>query len=322
MRRILDKISAGDDPNLIVGHNLADDAGVYSIGEDRALVQTVDFFPPIVDDPFDFGRIAAANALSDIYAMGAVPLTALNIAAFPEGDLPEEVLYDILRGGNEIAREAGAAVIGGHTVKDQELKYGLAVTGLIDPSLLVKNDGAHAGGDIILTKPLGSGILATALREDKLDGKDYDAMVDVMIRLNARASSIMVEFNAEACTDVTGYGLLGHALEMAEASGVCIEIFSGEVPVMRGAIDHAAAGMLTGGGNTNREFLEGKMEISGQIDENLLHVLFDPQTSGGLLIAALPGEGAKIIDLLKTYDPQAAVIGRAVPYRRERIAIK
>lgn len=276
--------------NLLVGYGQADDAGVYKLTDEIALVQTVDFFPPIVDDPFSFGRIAAANALSDIYAMGGRPLTALNIVGFPAGKMDESVLTEILRGGADKITEAGAVVLGGHSVKDNELKYGLAVTGIVHPERIVINGGARPGDILYLTKPLGTGLITTGIKR-KAVGPELEKIVTVqMAQLNRDAAELMVAHGVHAATDVTGYGLLGHAFEMATASGVTLQIAAETLPLMPQALQLAEAGMIPGGANANRQFMHGKTTIASGISENLIAVLFDPQTSGGLLIAIPAGE--------------------------------
>ena len=230
LAEVVRRLPATHDPNLLVGMQTSDDAGVYRISENLALVNTVDFFPPIVDDPYDFGRIAAANALSDVYAMGARPLTAMNLVAFPKSGLSLEVLHEILRGGADKLVEAGVALVGGHSVTDPEPKYGLAVTGLVDPARVVTNAGARAGDALVLTKPVGVGIITTALKQGMADAQTVAQAVESMAQLNRRAAELMVEEGAHACTDITGYGLLGHALEMAAASGVMLHIAHRRVP--------------------------------------------------------------------------------------------
>jgi len=275
-------------------------------------VQTVDFFPPVVDDPFDFGRVAAANALSDIYAMGAEPVTALNIAAFPEGDLENEILVEILRGGAAAAEQANVAIVGGHTVRDKELKYGLSVTGFVHPDKIVMNSSAKVGDKLILTKPLGSGVLTTALKAEKLESSEYEELIEVMSSLNRDAARAMIASGAHACTDITGYGLLGHALEMAEASGVSLALDAARVPLMRSCLEYVRRGMLTGGGGTNRMFLEDKLRVGSGVEEELIHAFFDPQTSGGLLISSPPEKCDELLEeLLKSYA-RAAVIGEVL----------
>ena len=298
------------DPNVLVGHVGSDDAGVYRISNDSALVLTVDFFTPIVDDPFDFGRVAATNSLSDVYAMGGRPVVALNIAGFPEGGLPEDALADILRGGAEVAGKAGVAIIGGHTIKDNDLKYGLAVVGMIHPDRIVSNSGAKPGDSLVLTKPLGTGVLATALRNDRLTDDAIKRLVNVMTTLNREASDRMLEHGVHACTDITGFGLLGHAGPMAGESDVTIEIFADAVPVMEGALVAVRQGQLTGGAGTNRSFVEDILRVENDVDADILHLFFDPQTAGGLLIS-LPGDRAQaLVDSLRSHHPQAAIIGR------------
>ncbi len=272
-------------PNLLVGFNKADDAGVYKISETQAIVQTVDFFPPIVDDGYNFGRIAAANALSDIYAMGGTPITALSIVGFPS-NLPAWVLTDILRGGNEKIEEAGAIIVGGHSVKDKELKYGLAVTGLIDPNRVITNSSAKPGDCLYLTKRLGTGLITTGIKRDAVSEELTKQVIDQMAQLNREPAELMIKHEASSATDITGYGLMGHAYEMAAGSGVTIRLNSSDVPLLPQALELAAAGMIPGGAVANREFLNMKYIVEAKnLDKNLEHVLFDPQTSGGLFIA-------------------------------------
>ncbi len=318
---MLETLPRQSDPKLLVGLNMADDAGVYLLDRDRALVQTLDFFPPVVDDPFDFGRVAAANALSDVYAMGGKPLTAMNIAAFPEGEMDQEVFADILRGGAHVANEAGVAIVGGHTVKDKEIKYGMSVTGIVDPSRMVTNAGAHAGDILLLTKPIGSGVLTTALRAEELGEADTAKLIDIMTRLNDTASQGMVSHGATACTDITGFGLLGHALELAEASGISVRIESASVPLMEGAREYARKGHLTGGGRTNRFFLNDKVSTPPDLDEHLLALLFDPQTSGGLFIVIDETRGRRLLEWLEPRCPGVSIIGTVVPKQAVRVII-
>jgi len=281
--------------DLLVSFSTADDAGVFRINDRQALVQTVDFFPPIVDDPYHFGRIAAANALSDIYAMGGRPLTALNIVCFPSDDMPVDILTQVLRGGAEKIEEAGAVIIGGHSIKDKELKYGIAATGLIDPSKIITNSHARAGDRLFLTKPLGTGLITTGIKRNAV-GPELTAIVTAqMAQLNKKASELMVRFDAHAATDITGYGLLGHALEMARASRVTIRFFSEMLPLMPEALELAEAEMIPAGAIANREFVEGHISILETVDENLVRVMFDPQTSGGLLIS-IPEDRAELFE--------------------------
>ena len=292
MAEILKGMPPESNPNLLVGFNKADDAGVFRINEHQALVQTVDFFPPIVDDPYGFGQIAAANALSDIYAMGGTPLTALNIVAFPIKMAPE-ILQKVLLGGADKIREAGAVIVGGHSIKDTELKYGLACTGIIDVNRIITNAGARAGDRLFLTKPLGTGIVATAVKRNIATRDDAEMLTRQMARLNKTASELMVKHHAGAATDITGYGLLGHVFEVADASGVSIELIFGNLPIMPNAIKYAEAGALTGGADANFEYLNGKVRIAASLSKPQIDILYDPQTSGGLLIAL--GE--------KSYEP-------------------
>jgi len=275
-------------PSLLVGFNKADDAGVFLLNDKQALVQTIDFFPPIVDDPCFFGKIAAANALSDVYAMGGQPLTVLNMIGFPVGKMPPHIFTDILRGSNEKVEEAGAVVVGGHSIKDQELKFGLAITGLINPEFLVTNAGAHPGNVIILTKPLGTGIITTGIKRGKVSEELTEIVTNQMATLNKVPSELMVLHRCHAATDVSGYGLLGHAYEIAAASGVSIRIRADKTPLLDGVLQLAADGMIPGGANDNRAYLEDKVKPAGKLDENLVKVLYDPQTSGGLLISLTP----------------------------------
>jgi selenide,water dikinase len=281
----LKTLPVSKNPNLLVGFNKADDAGVYRLSDDLALVQTVDFFPPIVDDPYYFGRIAAANALSDIYAMGGRPITALNIVGFPAGKMPEWVLSEILRGGNEVIEEAGAVVVGGHSIKDNELKYGVAVTGLIDPRRVITNAGAQVGDRLYLTKPLGTGLITTGIKRQAVGANLEKIVTEVMTQLNREAAEAMIAAKAHAATDITGYGLMGHAYEMASASGVSIRLFSKNLPLLPEALRLAEARMIPSGAVANREFMAGHCEFDKAVDDNLQAVMFDPQTSGGLFVS-------------------------------------
>lgn len=299
-------------PSLLIGYNQADDAGVYRINENTALVQTVDFFPPIVDDPFYFGQIAAANALSDIYAMGGTPLTALNILCFPKGKMDAGVLTDVLRGAAEKLEEAGVVVVGGHSVKDNEIKYGVAATGIIDPNKIISNAGARPGDKIFLTKPLGTGLITTGIKNQKVSDTLELIVTRQMAELNRVASEMMIKYEAHAATDITGYGLLGHSYEMAAASGVTIRIFSEKVPLLDQALELAEANMIPGGALDNREFLNGRLKFENKIEENLEKVLFDPQTSGGLLIAIDPSRADAFLAEAKSLDQDCWLVGEVV----------
>jgi selenide,water dikinase len=295
-----------------VGFDTHDDAGVYRISPECALVQTTDFFTPIVDDPFTFGAIAAANALSDVYAMGGRPLTALSILCYPaKGDL--EDLEAILRGGAEKMIEAGCVVLGGHSVSDEEIKFGYAVTGTIHPDRIKTNAGARPGDALVLTKPLGTGVISTALKRGLARDADVEESIRSMVTLNSAACEAMRAAGAHGCTDVTGFGLLGHAREMALASGVTIEIDWRAIEFLPGALDYSAQGALSGGLHNNRAFAECAVLIEGDLPEPVLQLLYDPQTSGGLLIA-LPEESVALVPGRR--------IGRVVERREKPIVVK
>jgi len=296
-------------PNLLVGFNKADDAGVYRLTDEIALVQTVDFFPPIVDDPYDFGQIAAANALSDVYAMGGKPLTALNIVGFPDGKMPTSVLTELLRGGTDKIAESGAIVVGGHSIKDAELKYGVSVTGLVHPDRVISNAGAKPGDKIYLTKPLGTGLITTGIKR-KAVGPELERIVSAqMAQLNDKAAEQMVRFRTHAATDVTGFGLLGHALEMALGSEVSLRFLANAVPTMPQACELARADMIPGGAKANRAHLEGRVKIADSVPEDLVAVFYDPQTSGGLLIALDPDDAEPFEKAMSDNKRAAWLIG-------------
>ncbi len=306
---VLSKIELPRVPELIVGAENASDAAVYKLSEDTALVASVDFFTPIVDDPYLFGQIAAANSLSDLYAMGARPILALNIVGFPKKGLELSVLERILRGGAEKVREAGAALGGGHTVDDPEVKYGLSVIGLVSPKRLVTNRGAKPGDKLILTKPLGTGILSTALKGGVIgpSSSAFEELVATMTQLNKAASEAMMEVGVSAATDITGFGLVGHALEMAEASGVSIRIKAEAVPVLPGVLDLVRLGMVPAGDFANKKFCEKKVKVEG-VDEALLVVLYDAQTSGGLLLSVPSEKTDALLELLKAKGVRSAAL--------------
>ncbi len=284
---------------------------MFRLRDDLAIVNTVDFFTPVVDDPFTYGQIAAANALSDIYAMGGTPTTALNLVCWPQTGLPGEMLAEILRGGAEKAREAGAIVVGGHSVADDEVKYGMAITGVIDPRRIIRNIGARAGDTLLLTKPLGTGILMTAFKRDRLPDEYYYPAVRWMAELNARSAAAMLKYDVHAATDITGFGLAGHATKMAEGSGVTLIIEESDLPLMAGALELCREGMIPGGGKRNREYYAPHVRISEEVADEMAEIVFDPQTSGGLLIS-LPDHDALALlhDLQKQGNFDAAVIGR------------
>jgi selenide,water dikinase len=283
---VLGALPVTSDERVLVDYRTSDDAGVYRIDERRALVQTVDFFTPVVDDPVAYGRIAAANALSDVYAMGGRPLTALAIAGFPK-DADRTILSEIFKGGLQGLQEAGVVLLGGHTVQDQEIKFGYAVTGEVDPSRIWTNAGARAGDALFLTKPIGTGVIATAIKFDRAPQRATDAAIASMVRLNRAAAEALSELPAgtvHACTDVTGFGLIGHATEMAKASGVVVAIDVDAVPVLEGALDLLERN-TPGGGRTNQEHFSSGVEAASGLDPRRVQMLYDPQTSGGLLVA-------------------------------------
>jgi selenide, water dikinase len=287
---------------------------VYRLSEELAVVNTVDFFTPVVDDPFVYGQIAAANALSDVYAMGGVPKTALNIVCWPQSGAPDEILSEILRGGVEKAREAGVVVVGGHSVVDEEVKYGMAVTGVIDPRRIIRNVGARPGDVLLLSKPLGTGILMTALKRGQLPAEQYDVAVRMMAELNAASGSAMLRYDVHAATDITGFGLIGHAVQMAEGSGVSIVFEESDLPLLPGALEWCHEGMIPGGGKRNREFFGPRVRISEEVADEMAELVFDPQTSGGLLVALGEKDAmALLADLQAGGNLDAEIVGRVTP---------
>lgn len=315
LARVLAALPAPAHPDLLVGTATADDAGVFRLRDDLALVQTVDFFAPIVDDPFTFGQVAAANAISDVYAMGGDPCTALNVVAFPQKDVPMEVLGDILRGGIEKAREVGVVVLGGHTVADDEVKYGMAVTGTVHPDRIWRNVGACPGDVLVLTKPLGTAIVTTAVKRGAEVPDALAAAVRSMTTLNAAASRALRPFAVHACTDVTGFSLMGHGYEMAHGSRVRLALRAGALPILPGARALAASGVSTGGCTRNRAWLADKVEVAAGVPAELVELAFDPQTSGGLLVAVAEADAPRVVDALgQAGTLAAAVIGRVEPH--------
>ena len=282
---MLARIPRWANENVLVGFDTADDAGVYKLSAECALVQTVDFFTPIVDDPYTFGAIAAANALSDVYAMGGKPISALSILAWP-GDADLDDLSQVLAGGADKIHEADCAILGGHSISDKEIKFGYAVTGTIHPDRIKTNAGARAGDALVMTKRIGTGVIVTALKRGIAKSQDVQAAIESMLTLNRRACEAMLRFDVHGCTDVTGFGLLGHAREMAIASKVTIEIESGSVQFLPGAVDYARQGVIPGGLKNNRDFASVSVEGQSEFDE----LLYDPQTSGGLLISLAEGD--------------------------------
>jgi selenide,water dikinase len=319
---VLERLPPQRHPAVIVGTNQADDSAVVRVTDDIALVLTLDFFPAIVDDPYVFGQIAAANALSDVYAMGGKPITALNIVCFPEGTLPLDVLGEMLRGGADKVNEAGAVVVGGHTIKDSEVKYGLSVVGFVHPDRLLRKGGVENGDLLVLTKPLGTGIYSTALKNGALGAAREKLFYDVMSALNRAASEGLHDLGAHACTDITGFGLLGHALEMARASNVTLRIDAAALPLLPDALDLAGRGFLTGGGMSNREYVKEDLAIEGTLPSALEMTLVDPQTSGGLLVALPPDAARRYLKVLaKRGVREAAIVGEATAPGDRRLVI-
>jgi len=306
----------------LVGLETSDDAGVYQLNDEVALVQTVDFFTPIVDDPFIFGQIAVANALSDVYAMGGTPLTALNLVAFPIKVLASSILKEILRGGLSKMEEAGVALVGGHTVEDPEVKYGLAVTGIVHPNKIITNAKAEPGDRLVLTKPLGTGIIATALKGGMASDGAVQKMVESMRVLNRKASEWMKAFGAHACTDITGFGFIGHAMEMVSASQVGMVIQSKDIPIFSEAIEYARLGLIPGGAHANRDFFSCRVEVHSNVPDLLVDILYDPQTSGGLLISLPSHEAERLVEALKKEgNIDSCIVGKVVEEPRGKIQI-
>jgi selenide,water dikinase len=303
---------------LIVGPATSDDAGVYQLGPDFALVETVDIITPLVDDPFTFGRIAATNAVSDVYAMGGIPVTAMNLVFFPACSLPGDVLRAILDGGMSILKEAGVCLVGGHTVEDDELKYGLSVTGLVSPACVIRNSTARPGDLLILTKPLGTGIISTAIKGEMAAPEMIEEAITWMTNLNREAALLMRECQASAATDVTGFGLIGHATEMARGSGVTIRLKLESIPLMNGVIELVNEGMVPAGCYRNRDFFKAWLKNGSgpgplTIDSDSILPLFDPQTSGGLLIALAPDDAMKFLSDASDRGVFARRIGTVLP---------
>jgi len=305
-----------------VGLETSDDAGVYQLTPDLALVQTVDFFTPIVDDPFTFGQIAVANALGDVYAMGGKPLTAMNLVAFPVKTIASSVLKDILLGGLSKMEEAGVTLVGGHTVDDPEIKYGLSVTGLVHPKKILSNAKAIPGDLLVLTKPIGTGIIATALKGGMASEKAVRQMVESMTALNRKASEKMQALGAHACTDITGFGLIGHGLEMANASHVGLRIWANKVPVFLEAMEYARIGLIPAGAYSNRQFFSCRVDIHSSVSAVLGDLFYDPQTSGGLLISLPLREAEQLVGALREGgDHVAAIVGEVVKEPKGRMEI-
>lgn len=310
---MLRELPATSHPDLLIGPEHFSDAGVYRLRADLAIVQTTDFFPPLVDDPYTFGQIAAANSLSDCYAMGATPITCLNIVGFPDKDVPLEILDAILAGGASKVAEAGAVILGGHSVRDAEIKYGLAVTGTVHPEQVLTNRGARPGDVLILTKPIGSGILASAAKNEKISQDEFAEAITVMTELNAAASRVAVRVGAHAVTDITGFGLIGHAFELAEASSVTVELSASRVPLMKRARELAEAGVVTRAWKQTLESL-GTGYANEGVDRVLEKVLADAQTSGGLLLSIPAHDAERVLTELRNEGVASpAAVGEVHP---------
>jgi selenide,water dikinase len=311
------------DPNLLVGLDRADDAGVYRISDELALVQTIDFFPPMVDDPYSFGQIAAANALSDIYAMGGTPKTAMNVVAFPAKTMDISILRTIIEGGLNKMREAGVVLIGGHTVEDSELKYGLSVTGFIHPDRILTKKNLQVGDRLILTKPVGTGIISTAIKAGLADQALTDKVTLAMATLNRDAALTMQEFPVHACTDITGFGFLGHLAEMVVDSGYGVRIKAADVPLYPEALEWAAMGLIPAGAYNNRSFRGAFVDFGTNVAQRVQDLLFDPQTSGGLLITVAAAEAERLVAALKARGIEcAAIVGEVVAKPVDRIIVE
>lgn len=311
LRPLIETFNAAQYPNLLVGLGVNDDAAVYRLNGEMAIIQTADFFPPVVDDPYAFGAIAAANAMSDVYAMGGEVLMALNLAGFPE-NFPLEIIQAVFRGGAEKVAEAGAIIAGGHTVQDEEPKYGLAVTGTVHPDRIITKSEARVGDQLILTKPLGIGIITTALRNGAASAMHIDAAVEVMMRLNKPAAEAMQAVGVHAATDITGYGLLGHGFEMAQNSGVGLRIYAERLPILAGTHEYVRAGHITGGASRNEQFVAPHIRNYLELDETTRQILLDPQTSGGLLIAVAPERAQALLNALQERDVSAWQVGEII----------
>lgn len=320
LQEVLKKLPEMSHEHLLVGYQSSDDAAVYLLNEEQALIQTVDFFPPPVDDPYLFGQIAATNALSDVYAMGGTPVLALNLLAFP-CSLEEECVKEILRGGYEKVAEAGAVVAGGHTIDDKEPKYGLSVSGLVDPKKIWRNDQAQEGDVLILTKPIGFGIYALASRGELLSDEEEDMLMGWMTTLNRKSRDVFSQFTVHACTDITGFGLLGHMYEMASGSEKSIELEISQIPFLPRVTQLAGMGIIPAGAYANRDYLMEKVQFEESVEECYRDCLFDPQTSGGLVAAIPEAEAEKCLKKMKEEGVFAAAIGKVTIRKKKAIEI-
>jgi selenide, water dikinase len=295
-----------------VGYDLADDAGVYRLRDDLAIVQTLDFFTPIVDDPFDYGRIAALNSINDVWAMAGDPVTALAITCFPKKGVDFQILGEIMRGGLQALNENHVTLVGGHSVDNDQIMFGYSVTGVVHPDRIAKNSGVRPGDSIILTKPIGTGVISTAIKFNEAAADVAAGSIATMLTPGREAAALMREFGVKGATDVTGFALLGHAFELARASGVTIEIDSASVPLLPGALELAARGVLTGGDRTNREYVGDQVQFASGVSKEMTRLLYDPQTAGGLLIAISSDRAGELLSRLKSSYPAAAIIGKAL----------
>jgi selenide,water dikinase len=320
---VLGKLARQHDPNVLVGFDTADDAGVYALSPELALVQTVDFFTPIVDDPYVFGQIAATNALSDVYAMGGRPVSSLALVCFPEnGDV--KILEEMLAGGLSKMVEANCTVIGGHSIRDEEIKLGYSVTGTIHPKKVLANSAAQPGDRLLFTKPIGTGVISTAIKRDQANLAWIRAAVRSMTTLNKSAMEVITagDYAVHSVTDVTGFGLIGHLREMAIGSTTSVRLEASRVPLIPGALDCVRAGHLPGGLKSNRQFAEGCVETSPEVPADLLTLLYDPQTAGGLLVAVDQGDSARLLDALRNAGVEAEEIGEVLPRQKPLIAVE
>ena len=322
MDKALCGLTVMNDPNLIVGMDTADDAGVYKLTDDLAIIQTVDFFTPIVDNPYMFGQIAATNALSDVYAMGGTPITAMNIVCFPIQTLGIEVLREVLRGGLDKLNEAQTTLVGGHSVEDTELKYGLSVTGVVHPDKVLTNAGAKVGDVLILTKPLGTGIINTAIKGGLASVEAIEKVTLSMTTLNSVASEAMQDVGVNGCTDITGFGLLGHAGELARAGEVGIVINAAKVPFFPEAQEYGGMGLVPGGAHRNRDFCKKWVDVGKDISPVMVDIMYDPQTSGGLLISVSTEKTEKLLGTLHEHGVESAtIVGKVVGDSKGRILV-
>jgi selenide, water dikinase len=306
---------------LIVGFETADDAGVYRLRDDLAIVQTLDFFTPIVDDPYDYGRIAALNSINDVWAMAGTPITAMAITCFPKKGVDPAILGEIMRGGLETINKYGVTLIGGHSVDNEQIMFGYSVTGVIDPNKVATNSGARVGDVMILTKPIGTGVISTGIKRGQASDSVVAGSVETMLTAGKYAAEAMLAFGVKGATDVTGFALLGHTWEMACASKVTIEIDASTVPLLDGALELASQGMLTSGDKTNREYVGADVEIAEGVEQNMIKLLFDPQTAGGMLIAIPEDKAKALLRTLNEHYPHARIIGRVIPESSRKIIV-